>query len=151
MARMYSRKRGKSGSKKPLVLQKPKWVSYNKNEVERLIVKLKKDGYKTAMIGTILKDRYGIPNVKLIADKGISRILKENDVYGELPENLENLLRKAVNLRNHLEKNKKDSNSKHGLEITESKIRRLAKYYIKKNMLPKTWAYDPEKAKLLVQ
>ena len=56
-----------------------------------------------------------------------------------------------MNLRKHLEKNKKDYSSKRGLELTESKIRRLVKYYKKRKVLPEDWKYDPEKAKLLVR
>jgi len=62
-----------------------------------------------------------------------------------------NLLKKAVKLREHLNKNKKDSTSKHGLELLESKIRRLSKYYVREKKLPADWKYDAERAKLIVQ
>jgi len=77
--------------------------------------------------------------------------MKENNLYHKIPEDLFNLLKQAVNLRNHLKKNKKDYTSKRGLELLESKIRRLAKYYVRKKVLPEDWRYSPEKAKLLVQ
>ena len=50
-----------------------------------------------------------------------------------------------------MKKNKKDSTSKRGLELIESRIRRLGKYYIRKKKMPEEWKYNPEKAKLLVQ
>jgi len=61
------------------------------------------------------------------------------------------MIKKAVEIKSHLEKNKKDYISKRGLELAESKIRRLAKYYKKNNQLPKDWKWDPEKAKLMVK
>ena len=149
MARIHSRKKGRAGSKKPMV--SAQWVTYDAKEVERLVLKLRKDGMNSSVIGMTLRDQYGIPSVKEATKKTVKQILKENEKIPEIPEDLLNLLRKAVNLRNHLEKNKKDYTSKHGLELLESKIRRLGKYYIKNKELPPDWKYDPERAKLIVQ
>jgi small subunit ribosomal protein S15 len=151
MARMHSRKRGKAGSKRPSTKTVPKWVRYKKDEVEKIVLKLAKEGYSTSQIGMILRDQFGIPLVKLITGKTISQILKEQKLYPQYPEDLFNLLKKAINLREHLERNKKDYTSKRGLELLESKIRRLGKYYIRRKILPPDWQYDAEKAKLLVQ
>lgn len=150
MARMHSRKKGKSGSKKP-VKKNVEWVEYKPKEVEDLVLKYAKQGMQSAKIGIILRDQYGIPSVKLITKKTISQILKDNGVYSKIPEDLFNLLKRSVELRKHLEKNKKDYQSYRGLELTESKIRRLAKYYIRRGILPQGWKYDPEKAKLLIR
>lgn len=146
---MYARKKGKSGSKKPLT--KVTWVEYSPEEVEQLVVKLGKEGYSSAMIGLILRDQYGIPSVKDVTGKKITKILAENGLAPKIPEDLFNLLKRAVNLRKHLEIHRKDKHSRRGLELIESKIRRLAKYYIRKGKLPKEWKYDPEKAKIWVQ
>jgi len=151
MARLHARRRGKAGSKRPSTRTIPRWIRYKKNEIERLVVKLAKEGNSTSRIGLILRDQFGIPSVKLVTDKTISEIMKENETYPKFPEDLFNLLKQAVNLRDHLEKNKKDYTSKRGLELLESKIRRLGKYYIRKGVLPEDWQYSPEKAKLLVQ
>ena len=151
MARMHARKRGKAGSKKPSTRTTPKWVRYKKDEVERLILKLTNEGNSSANIGLILRDQFGIPSVKTIIGKTISKIMKENKIYPKYPEDLFNLLKQAVNLRGHLEKNKRDYTSKRGLELLESKIRRLGKYYVRTGVLPEDWHYDPEQAKLLVQ
>jgi small subunit ribosomal protein S15 len=151
VARLHARKRGKAGSKKPSRKTPPKWVKYKKDEIEKLVVKLAKEGNSTSMIGLILRDQFGIPLVNKITGKTISVIMKENKLYPELPEDLFNLLKQAVNLRNHLVKNKTDYTSKRGLELLESKIRRLRKYYVRKKVLPEDWFYSPEKAKLLVQ
>jgi len=151
VARLHTRKRGKAGSKKPSRKTPPKWVKYKKDEIEKLVIKLAKEGNSTSMIGLILRDQFGIPSINKITGKTISEMMKENKLYPEFPEDLFNLLKQAVNLRNHLEKNKKDYTSKRGLELLESKIRRLAKYYVRERVLPEDWRYSPEKAKLLVQ
>lgn len=151
MARMYSRKRGASGSHRPALKGVPKWVEYKKDEIETLVIKLRKQECSPAMIGTILRDTYGIPSVKQITNKKIVEILKENKMDSKLPEDMLNLVKKAVNLSEHMKNNKKDVHSMRGLLQTEAKIRRLAKYYRKNNVLPETWAYDRERAKLLVQ
>jgi small subunit ribosomal protein S15 len=151
MARIHARKRGKSGSKRPSRKTPPRWVRYKKDEIEKLVIKLAKEGNSSSRIGLILRDQFGIPSVKTITGKSITQIMRQNNLYPELPEDLFNLLKKAVNLRDHLMKNKKDFTSKRGLELLESKIRRLGKYYIRKKILPEDWKYDPEKAKLIVQ
>lgn len=147
---MYSRKKGKSGSRKPLQ-KTAKWVDYKPKEVEDLVIKYAKQGIQSAKIGSILRDQYGVPSVKVVTKKTIAQILKENDLYSKLPEDLFNLLKRVVELRVHLEKNKRDYQSYRGLELTESKVRRLARYYIREGLLPKGWKYDPEQAKLLIR
>jgi len=151
MARMHSKKRGKSGSKRPSIKTIPKWVRYKKAEIEEIVVKLAKEGNSTSKIGLMLRDQFGIPSVKLLTGKTISQIMKNEKIYPKLPEDVFNLLKQTVNLRNHLEKNKGDYTSKRGLELLESKIRRLGKYYVRNKILPLDWKYDPEKVKLLVQ
>ncbi|MCX6821797.1 MAG: 30S ribosomal protein S15, partial [Candidatus Aenigmarchaeota archaeon] len=131
MARMHSKKRGKSGSKRPSIKTIPKWVRYKKAEIEEIVVKLAKEGNSTSKIGLMLRDQFGIPSVKLLTGKTISQIMKNEKIYPKLPEDLFNLLKQTVNLRNHLEKNKGDYTSKRGLELLESKIRRLGKYYVR--------------------
>ncbi|HIQ50834.1 MAG TPA: 30S ribosomal protein S15, partial [Nautiliaceae bacterium] len=50
-----------------------------------------------------------------------------------------------------LENHPKDLHSKRGLQLIESKIKRLVKYYKRKKVLPENWKYTPEIAKLLVE
>jgi len=151
MARMHSRKKGKSGSHKPPIKAVPKWLKLKPKEVEELIVKLAKEGKSSALIGTILRDQYGVPDVKAVLGKSISQVMKEHKVYPEYPEDLLNLFKKAVNLHEHLKKNKKDKGSKRGFECLESKIRRLIKYYKRRKVLPADFSYDIEKVKLIIQ
>ncbi len=150
MARMYSRKRGKSGSHRP---SQPKaaWVSYKPEEIEQIVVKQAKAGKGLAEIGTMLRDQYGIPSVKAVSKKRMKQIVKDNGLGSKIPDDMLNLIKRAVNLRVHLARNKHDRYCKRGLELTESKIRRLAKYYKSRDVLEEKWSYDPEKAKLLVR
>ncbi|HII95113.1 MAG: 30S ribosomal protein S15 [Methanofastidiosum sp.] len=151
MARMHSRKRGKSGSKKPARTSMPHWVEKRPEEVVDLVLTMSKEGHGPSMVGIILRDQHGIPDVKLIAGKSINEILKENNLQSEYPEDLFNLISRAVNLRKHLELNPKDLHSTRGLNLIEAKIRRLGKYYTEKGRIPKDWRYHPEKAQLIVR
>jgi small subunit ribosomal protein S15 len=151
MARMHARKKGKSSSKKPHTKAKPNWVKESSGEIEKLVVKLAKEGYGSADIGTTLRDQYGIPDVKKITKKNITDIMKENKVYPELPEDLLDLMRRAITVRKHLETNKKDLHSRRGLTLIESKINRLVRYYKKRKVIPNEWKYEPEKAKIIIK
>ncbi len=150
MARMHSRKKGKAGSTRPARLEKPVWVELSPEEVENEVVKLAKKGHSKSMIGTIMRDARGVPLVKVVSGKKVSQILEENDIKGPLPEELANLVKKALNIRKHLETNHKDLESKKGLNRCESKIYRLIKYYKKKKVLADDFKYDPEKIRTLV-
>ena len=130
---------------------KPEWIEYSTEEIEELILKLTKEGNSTSKIGVILRDQYGIPDVKLITGMKITKILEKHGQKQEYPDDLMNLIRKAVNVREHLEENKKDLHTKRGLRIIESKIRRLVKYYTREGVLPEGWRYDPKTAALLVK
>lgn len=148
---MHSRARGKSGSTKPIKKTIPSWVKYKPKEVELLVVKYAKGGKKPSQIGTRLRDVYGIPDIKTIVGKTVTEILKEKNLSLELPEDMLALIKKSVFLRKHMEDNHKDFSAKRGLQLTESKIRRLAKYYIKAKKLPSGWKYNPEKMKMYAQ
>lgn len=153
MARMHSRRKGKSGSKKPATKENPKWLAHSPKEVEQLVVKSAKSigSQSPSKLGEILRDSYGIPDVKKITMKKIITILKENKMPLALPEDLSSLIKKEIKIIKHIEKNKKDIASKHRLHLTESKIRRLTKYYKRKEVLPKEWKYSKEQAKLIVE
>jgi small subunit ribosomal protein S15 len=148
---MAKRRTGKSGSKQPLRKTAPTWVKLKTKEVEKIVVNLAKQGMLPSKIGLILRDSYGIPSIKKLTSKSILRIMRENKIIPDMPEDLYSLLKKAVIVRKHLDKNKKDNFSKKGLILTESKIRKLGRYYVRRGVLPKDWKYDHEKAKLLVK
>lgn len=151
MARMHSRSKGKAGSTKPYVTESPNWVTLSEKEVEDLVVSLYRQGESQAKIGVILRDQYGIPSIKLVTGKRLLTILQENDVAPRYPEDLISLIRRAMNLRNHLSENKKDLSSVHGLRRIESKIYRLSAYYRTTGVLPSDWRYRPENASVLLR
>ncbi len=147
---MHARKRGKSSPDKPMRSMQTDWVVYSAEEVVNEIMKLARQGKSASIIGIILRDQYGIADVQKITGKKVSKILKENELLPDLPEDLQNLINKSINLRNHLEKNTRDIHNKRGLHLIESKIKRLEKYYKNEEVLPSDWRYSPEKARLLV-
>ncbi|MCM2325863.1 MAG: 30S ribosomal protein S15 [Candidatus Woesearchaeota archaeon] len=151
MARMHSHKKGKSGSKKPMKMGTYSWMNYKPKEIELLIVKLAKEGNTGSKIGIIMRDVYGVPDVKSLTTKSITQILKEKDVLPKLPENLTALLKKIVALQKHKEKNKGDMTAKRGIMLTEAKIMRLIPYYKKHGMLAENWNYDPKNVSLLIE
>jgi SSU ribosomal protein S15P len=85
----------------------PTWIQYTPDEVEQLAVELARRGFLPSQIGLILRDQYGIPLVKPITGKKLTRILEEHGVRQELPEDLLNLIRRALRMRKHLEEHPK--------------------------------------------
>jgi small subunit ribosomal protein S15 len=151
MARIYSRRKGQAGSTRPSERKAPSWQAYKGAEVESLIVKLAKEGKAPSQIGLILRDSYGIPDIKATLKKQVLQILREKGIMSKLPEDLTSLLRRIVALQKHLEKNHKDESARRGLIITESKIGRIVKYYKNSKVLPETWKYDRENVQLLLK
>jgi small subunit ribosomal protein S15 len=147
---MHSRKKGKSKSVKPDREGVPEWVSYSKQDVEELIVKLAKEGNNPSKIGLMLRDSYGIPDVRPIMGMKLTKVLEKNEMGLKLPEDMQSLINKSVALRSHTDKHKKDAHNRRALDLMDSKLRRLSKYYVRSGKLPADWRYDSEKAKLLV-
>ncbi len=151
MARMHSRRKGKSGSKRPSKAKKISWLAHQPAEIESLVVKLAKAGKRPSQIGLELRDSYGIPLVRQYTNRKITKILEDNNIKHKLPEDMAALIRKEINILRHLEKNRKDMPTRRGLLLTESKIKRLTKYYKRIGKLPADWQYNRENAKLLLE
>jgi len=147
---MHSRAKGISGSKKPLK-KVPSWAPYKDKDVEKLVVKYAKAEKSSSEIGIILRDNYGINSVKALTGKKILGILKDNDLSKELPEDMLNLIKKIVEIKRHLEKNKQDQTARRGLLLTSSKIRRLTKYYKNTKRLPADWKLDMDRLKIYIE
>ena len=148
MARMHARQKGKSSSKGPFMPEKPSWVPPDKTDIEDLIVKLAGDGNTSAMIGLILRDQHGVPDVKLATGKSISAIMKEKGILQGLPEDMGALLKKVINLNAYLKVNPRDLHNKRNLHLLEAKIRRLERYYKGTGVIPETWKYSLDRAEL---
>jgi len=143
-----SKEKGQSHSMRPVRVGLPSWVRQRPEDVEELVISLYKRGYPPSMIGTILRDSYGVPLVKIVTGKKILKILKEHGLQPDLPEDLYNLIKRAARVRRHLEEHPKDYHSKRGLQLIESKIYRLSRYYKRKGVLPKDWRYRPERVSI---
>ncbi len=143
---MHSGKRGKSGSKRPTKRAVQVWLIYKPKEVELLIAKFAKEGKSSSEIGLILRDTYGIADVRTLCKKKISEVLKEKALSPELPDDLMALIRKSVSIRKHMDLNKKDETAKRGLLLTESLINRLTKFYKRTGKVASGWKYDPARA-----
>ena len=141
MGRLHSHNYGKSHSTRPLDPKAPSWIKEDAKEIEELIVKYAKDDLSASQIGVKLRDQHSIPLVKPIIKKTISRVLEENDLKTDLPEDLNNIVKKAIGLQKHLKANKGDNRNVRSLELIEAKVHRLSVYYKKIGRIPKTWKY----------
>jgi len=149
MARMHTRRRGSSSSKRPFITQNPAWVSMEPKEIEETIVKLAKEGNSSAFIGLKLRDQYGVPSIKLALGKSLMTVLRENGLEPKIPEDLVNLIKRVLRVQGHNLRSKKDNKNKKNLQNIEAKIRRLVGYYHTTGRLDKGWKYSIENAKLL--
>ena len=141
MGRLHSHNYGKSHSTRPLDPKAPSWIKQDAKEIEELIVKYAKDDLSVSQIGIKLRDQHSIPLVKPIIKKTISRVLEENDLKTDLPEDLDNIVKKAIGLQKHLKANKGDNRNVRSLELIEAKVHRLSVYYKKIGRIPKNWKY----------
>ena len=140
-----------SGSKRPLLTANPAWVPLETPEIETEIIRLHGDGLSSAEIGIRLRDSHGVPNVRLATGKTVIEILKAKGVKFGVPEDLRNLMKRAVQLQSHLATNRKDAANRRGLQLLESKIRRLYRYYKREGVIPPDWEYSLRLAELLVK
>ena len=148
MGRLHTHNHGKSHSTRPIELKKPSWVTQSPKEIEEIIIKYGKEGLSPSQIGIKLRDQHAIPLVKPIIKKTVIQVLEENDLRPELPEDLNNIVNKAVGLQKHLRTNKGDSRNVRSLELIEAKVHRLAVYYKKIGRIPKNWKYKSVVAQL---
>ena len=148
MGRLHTHNHGKAHSTRPMESKFSSWVKQDPKEIEELVIKYSKDGYTPSQIGIKLRDQHAIPLVKPIINKTISDILDQNDLKSEIPEDLNNIVTKAVGLQKHLKSNKNDRRNIRSLELIEAKVHRLSVYYKKIGRIPKNWKYKSVIAQL---
>lgn len=148
MGRLHSHRHGKSHSIRPVTPSSPTWVKQTPEEIEELVVKYAKEGLKPSEIGIKLRDQYAIPITKQIVKKSIVQILEQKGVKSDMPEDLNNLVTKALGLQKHLKANTSDRRNVRSLELLEAKVHRLSSYYKKIDRIPKTWKYKAVIAQL---
>jgi len=150
MGRMYGKGKGMSSSALPYRRRAPAWLKMKPEEVCEHICKLAKKGLTPSQIGVTLRDSFGIPQVRSITGSKILRILKTKNLAAAVPEDLHHLIKKAIAMRKHLERNNKDKDCKFRLILNESRIHRLARYYRRVKALPAAWKYRSETASALI-
>ena len=166
MGRMHSNGKGISSSALPFRRQPPKWITLSPAAVVELIVKLAKKGTIHILELTLMPFQV-LPPVKSVSPWEINTVFLKSDSWpaersseslrrtvGEImkkvliistgcapqiPEDLYNLIKKAVSIRKHLERNRKDTDAKFRLILVESRIHRLSRYFRKTGQLPPTW------------
>jgi small subunit ribosomal protein S15 len=151
---MHTRRRGTSGSDKPATDEPPEWSDVDEDAIEERVVELAEQGHDPSQIGLKLRDEgvqgTPVPDIKSATGKKVTEILEENDAAPELPEDLRNLLEKAVNLNEHMDEHGQDHQNKLALQNIESKIRRLVAYY-RGDALDEDFEYTYENAKELLE
>ncbi len=150
---MHTGGHGKAKSRKPNIESaKPiEGANTNKKEIEGIIEGYAKQNMHQAMIGQMLKEKHNVPYIKQLFGKRLGHILSEKGAKGPLPQDMFDLMKKAVNMREHITANHKDFHNKLRLQRTESKIWKLSKYYKSKGVIANDWKYDPEQAALLIK
>lgn len=150
MGRMHSWGKGISRRCLPYKRTPPSWLQISVQDLSEQICKLARKGITPSQIGVMLRDSHGIPQVKSITGSKILRILKKNGLAPKIPEDLFHLIKKAVAIRKHLERNRKDKDTKFRLILVESRIHRLARYYRLAEQLPANWKYQSATASALI-
>lgn len=133
---------GISASCLPYSRKNPSDLKTSTKDVEELIVKYAKQGFTESQIGVILRDSYGIAQVRFLSGQKIQRILKKKGLASKIPEDLYHLIKKALSIRKHLEKNRNDQDAKYRLTIKESRIHRITRYYRKAGKVPANFKYN---------
>jgi small subunit ribosomal protein S15 len=141
MARIHVHTHGKSHSTRPTSKAAPVWLTQSRDQVSALVVKLAKEGLSPSEIGLAFRDEHGIPLVKPLVGKSVTTVLIENNIKSEMPEDLDKLVKKALGLQKHLKVHNSDHRNVRSLELIESKIHRLSRYYKRVGKLPKNWKY----------
>ncbi len=151
MARLHAKRKGKSGSTRPFLKANPEWVTMEKADIEEAVLRLHQEGLSSAGIGVRLRDAYGVPNIRLATGTSVTQILASKNVKSAIPEDLASLIKRAASLQVHLQDHSKDLSNKRGLQLIESRIRRLSKYYKEEGILPADWDYSAKLAELQVK
>lgn len=136
MARMHSGGKGQSMSMKPLTTSVPTYLAKPISEIKKDIINLSNKGAVPSEIGNLLRDSYSVGNAKDILGTGLLEFFKNNNCAPIIPEDLSSLIDKSNSIRIHLLTNKKDNDAKYRLNLINSRLHRLARYYKEKGVLP---------------
>ena len=118
----------------------PSWIKLKPEDLKKQIGKLA-EKYDALVVDVTLRDGFSVPQVKLVTDIKFLHILKKKGLAPSILEDLYSLVKKAKSMRKHLDKYRKDRDSKFRLILVESRIHRLARYYRRVKFLPANWKY----------
>merc|ERR1712227_137918 len=150
MVRMHSSGKGISKSALPYKRTAPRWSKLTSDQVCEKVCKLAKKGLTPSQIGVFLRDSEGVAQVEAITGTKVLRILKANGFAPEIPEDLYMLIKKAVQVRKHLERNRQDKDAKFRLILVEARIHRVSRYYKEACKFPASRKYESATAAALV-
>ena len=117
-------------------------------KIEEMIAEYAKEGLTPSQIGIRLRDQHAVPLARVITGRGIGETLADKGLVSEMPEDLDNMVRKAVGLQRHLRENKGDKRNVRSLELIEAKVHRLSVYYKRIGRIPGNWKYKSVVAQL---
>merc|ERR1712146_817564 len=141
---------GIAKSARPYRRTPPSWVALTPKDVAEKVCKYARKGLRPSEIGVLLLDENGVGVVSNVTGTKVLRILRANGLAPTIPEDLYMLVKKAVAIRKHLEKNRKDKDSKYRLILTESRIHRLARYYKTTKVIPPNWKFEAQSASAML-
>eukprot|EP00811_Abedinium_folium_P016525 NODE_25464_length_586_cov_3.202614.p2 GENE.NODE_25464_length_586_cov_3.202614~~NODE_25464_length_586_cov_3.202614.p2 ORF type:complete len:152 (-),score=46.24 NODE_25464_length_586_cov_3.202614:39-494(-) len=150
MGRMYGKGKGIASSATPYKRKPQTWVKMTPEVAKDNIFKLAKKGLTPSQIGVVMRDSHGVPMIKTLTGTKIVRIMKAQGVAPKIPEDMYCLIKKAVSIHKHLERNKKDMDSRFRVILVESRIHRLARYYKRTKALPPAFKYAASTAATLI-
>jgi len=119
----------------------------NINEIINEILELAKQGYRKSHIGRLIREKYG-KDIKNLVGKNLERILEENGIKEDIPEDLLNIFKKINRMLKHLEVHKKDAHTKKKLEEYEKSVQVIIKYYKRIGKLSKDFKYSRDIVKM---
>ena len=151
MSRIHSGRKGRAGSHRPYPVAKPAWVTATTEEIVAQGTQMVKAGRSAAQVGLALRDGYGVPSVRAVTGQRLGALLAAHGLRPEIPDDLQSLLKRVVHLQHHLEAHPNDLANRRGLNLMESRIRRLAHYYRQRRRIPESRRYSSAGAALQVE
>uniref|UniRef100_A0A7N5KQ27 40S ribosomal protein S13 n=1 Tax=Ailuropoda melanoleuca TaxID=9646 RepID=A0A7N5KQ27_AILME len=103
----------------------PTWLKLTSDDTKGANLQIGQGGPDSLTNGVILSDAHGVAQVRFVTGNKILTILKSKGLAPNLPEDLYHLIKKAVAVQKHLERNRKDEDAKFRLILIESPIHRL--------------------------
>jgi len=139
---MYSKGKGISSTTVPYRKYSCEWKGLTSQNLIKIIANLaKNNNLPPSKIGLVLRDEKLVVDTRNISGMNISKILRLKGLVPLVPEDLFYLIKKANKIKAHLSDFKHDLANRYHLNLIESHIYRLSRYYKRIFRLPKNWKY----------